>query len=95
MLTPHPSSHLSPFLCGTLVLCCVLLAMASVAQAQTQASCTFKLFQPAFSGGVNDWGTVVGERNRKAAIRYAGGGISYYLPPVLCPVSSSRAITAA
>ena len=80
MLTPHPSSHLSPLLRGRLVLCWLLLAMASVAQAQTQASCTFKLFQPPISSGVNDWGTTVGAVGNKAAIRYAGGGISYYLP---------------
>jgi hypothetical protein len=57
------------------------LSSASFTDAQTQASCTFKLFQPSqVSNGVNDWGTTVGTLNGKAAIRYAGGGISFFLP---------------
>ena len=81
MPTHYSSSHFSPSLRGRLVLCWVLLAMASVAQAQTQASCTFTLFKPQISSGVNDWGTTVGSLGGKAAIRYAGGAVSYYLPP--------------
>jgi hypothetical protein len=64
----------------------LLQPAAPRAQAQTQASCKFKLFKPkisggVISGGVNDWGTVVGSLNGKAAIRYANGVISYYSPP--------------
>lgn len=58
-----------------------VLSLVSFTAAQTQASCTFKLFKPSqISNGVNDWGTTVGTSNRKAAIRYTGGGISYFLP---------------
>jgi len=86
MLAPDTSSQFSAIPCGRIALCWVLLAIASNVQAQTQASCTFNLFplpsQPAYTsliGGVNDWGTVVGSANGRAFIRYAGGGISYYL----------------
>ena len=59
-----------------------ILVLSSVAfnHAQTQASCTFKVFKPAVSSGVNDYGTTVGGLNGKAAIRYANGGITYFMP---------------
>ena len=72
------SYHFYRFLSYAAVL---VLSSVSFLDAQTQASCTFKLFKPAeISLGVNDWGTTVGALNGKAAIRYAGGGISYFLP---------------
>ncbi len=82
MLTLHLSSHFSSFLRGRLALCWLFLMMATVSQAQTQASCTFKLFKPPIFYGVNDWGTVVGVVGAPAvaAIRYSNGSISYYLP---------------
>jgi hypothetical protein len=59
----------------------LVLSPVTFLYAQTQASCTFKLFKPAIASGVNDWGTTVGGLNHKAAIRYAGGGITYFMPP--------------
>ncbi len=73
---PHPSA----LPCLRLALSVVLAA--SAVQAQTKASCTFNFFKPSgISRGVNDWGTTVGAVKFKAAIRYVGGGIVYYLPP--------------
>lgn len=60
----------------------LVLSPLAFTHAQTQASCTFKLFKPAqISDGINDWGTTVGSLNGKAAIRYSGGSISSFLPP--------------
>ena len=60
----------------------LVLAHVSFSDAQTQASCTFKLFKPTeISFGVNDWAPRLEHRNGKAPIRYAGGGIIYFLPP--------------
>lgn len=59
----------------------VVLWSVLFTDAQTQASRTFKLFKPAqISNGINDWGTTVGTLNGKAAVRYSGGGVSYFLP---------------
>jgi hypothetical protein len=61
------------------------------ASAQSQASCTFSIFQlndlQTTVFGVNDYKTVVGEAdftstpNQKGFIRYSGGGVSYYSAP--------------
>ncbi len=65
---------------ATLVLC-----SASLSYSQTQASCTFNLFQaPGQVSGVNDFRTTVGQSSSSAAlgfIRYSGGSISYFSPP--------------
>jgi hypothetical protein len=73
---------------SSLALTIVLLASAAIAQAQTQASCTFKLFQLNPSGknlspnGVNDYSTVVGQSGvDQGFTRFAGGGITYYSVP--------------
>jgi hypothetical protein len=75
----------------SLVLSVFLVLASSAAQAQSQAACTFKLFQlnssnnPSFqANGVNDYGTVVGQAlfsPPKGFIRYAGGGVSYFAAP--------------
>ena len=70
------SHHFSRFLSYTVI----LMSPVSFINAQTQASCTFKVFKPPIASGVNDSGTTVGASNHKAAIRYAGGGISYFMP---------------
>ena len=72
----------------------VLLALATTVEAQTQASCVFKIFQldtdtsntSSSLGGVNDFGTVVGSRfflhgNIQGLIRYSSGGITYFNAP--------------
>jgi hypothetical protein len=72
----------------------LFIVPASLAlQAQTQASCTFKLFQHTTTNGttlspngVNDYGTVVGQAvfssgPAKGFVRYSGGGITYYGAP--------------
>lgn len=87
---------LSPFhrgcLCGVVI---IGLLTLPIIQAQTQASCTFKLFQlnssssthPVTNGvnGVNDFGTVVGEADfantGRAFVRYSGGGVTYFDAP--------------
>ena len=61
------------------------------ASAQTQASCTFSIFQlndlQTTVFGINDYKTVVGEADftsrpsEKGFIRYSGGGVSYYSAP--------------
>ncbi|HXU16107.1 MAG TPA: hypothetical protein VN708_13335 [Terriglobales bacterium] len=67
---------------ATLARFAVLLAMASVAQAQTQASCTFTMLDlPGPSTSINDFGTIVGGAGTKGYIRYAGGGVTYYSVP--------------
>jgi probable HAF family extracellular repeat protein len=65
-----------------------LLALPALAQAQTQASCTFKLFPLNPPGknlspnGVNDYLTVVGQAAvDQGFTRFAGGGINYYSVP--------------
>ncbi len=72
-------SHLQAIF-ATLVLC-----SASLSYSQTQASCTFNLFQaPGQVSGVNDFRTTVGQSSSSAAlgfIRYSGGSISYFSPP--------------
>jgi hypothetical protein len=71
----------------------VFFCLVSVAQsvAQTQASCTFNVFQlsdlQTTVFGVNDSKTVVGEADfastpsEKGFIRYSGGRVSYYSAP--------------
>jgi hypothetical protein len=58
---------------------------ATLSYSQTQASCTFNLFQaPGLVGGVNDFRTTVGQSSSNAAlgfIRYSGGNVSYFSPP--------------
>jgi hypothetical protein len=84
--------------CSLFVLSLFVLLTSSVllfpaANAQTQASCTFKMFRPptGFSGdflplGINHYNTVVGQANTqnqvsaKAFIRFSGGGISLFQP---------------
>jgi hypothetical protein len=60
------------------------------ASAQTQASCTFSIFQlndlQTTVFGINDFKTVVGEADftskpEKGFIRYSGSGVSYYSAP--------------
>jgi hypothetical protein len=74
-----------------LVICIVFIALSPIAQAQTQASCTFHEFTlpstpQIFVTGVNDSGTVVGYAffgkagQFTAFIHYAGGGTTYWLP---------------
>lgn len=87
--------HSGPsFLCRVSILG-LALATSSGAFGQTQASCTFKLFQlnpssstnPFTTGvnGVNDFGTVVGEaafaNTARGFIRYSGGGVVYFDAP--------------
>jgi hypothetical protein len=70
----------------------VLLVLASLSvRAQTNATCTFKLFtlnssnNPQFQpNGINDYGTVVGQAffsPAKGFVRYSGGGVSYFAAP--------------
>lgn len=67
---------------ATLFFC---LAGLPCSQAQTQASCTFTVFQaPGQVNGVNDFRTTVGQRSSNPAsgfIRYSGGGVSYFSAP--------------
>jgi probable HAF family extracellular repeat protein len=67
----------------------VVLFAASIAQAQTQASCSFSFFQTTFftpplsrfgplsPSGINDFGTVVGVAFQTGFIRWANGGFSF------------------
>src|SRR5438477_11659446 len=59
--------------------------LLSTANSQTQATCTFKLFNaPGIASGVNDYGTVVGQSSGNLAegfVRYSNGSVSYYRPP--------------
>ncbi len=86
--------HSTPPSQWTVGLFAVLLALGTTVQAQTQASCVFKIFPLDTStsntasslGGVNDFGTVVGSRffphgNIQGLIRYSGGGITYFSAP--------------
>lgn len=63
----------------------LLLCSASLSFSQTQASCTFNLFQaPGFVNGVNDFHTTVGESSSKpelAFTRFSDGSVSYFSPP--------------
>ncbi len=92
MLTLYTSCLLKS-LVRRFALWCLLLAMVSVAQAQTQASCTFTTFalqSPATGGkvllpsGVNDYATVVGEAldlntyTTQGFTRWSNGGLSFY-----------------
>jgi len=84
-------SSCSALLCRIAIICLIVAAPVG-AFAQTQASCTFKVFQlPSDldqAYGVNDYGTVVGKAlfpypnpPEKGFIRYSNGSVSYYLPP--------------
>ena len=69
----------------------LLVLASSTVQAQTNATCTFKLFtlnsanNPQFQpNGINDYGTVVGQAifsPAKGFIRYSGGGVLYFAAP--------------
>ena len=56
--------------------------VASLSYSQTQATCTFNLFQtPGQVNGVNDFGTTVGQESatpQQGFIRYSGGGFFYF-----------------
>ena len=90
-------TFLKPSLCCFLVVPAFLLAMATItAQAQTKASCTFKLFPLPESRdtsapyGVNDRGTVVGAAVSNSGIerafaRTASGTVTYYRAPNTVP----------
>jgi len=68
----------------TVVVAVVTLA-ASLSYSQTQATCTFTLFQaPGQVNGVNDFHTTVGQSSANIQlgfIRYSGGNVSYFSPP--------------
>ncbi len=85
---------------GRFLFCCVgLLSVAMISlsvsvHAQTQAVCTFKMFNPPsgypggmWPNGINHYNTVVGgvftlnENSEKAFIRYSGGGMTLFSPP--------------
>ena len=76
-------SFLHAFIFSALILVLALPA----AHAQTQASCTFKLFLLNPSGknlvpqGINDYTTVVGKASGQGFTRFANGGITYYSVP--------------
>jgi hypothetical protein len=68
----------------------LVAALALSLRAQTQAKCTFNIFQlndlQTTVFGVNDYGTVVGEADftsspQKGFIRYSGSGVSYFSAP--------------
>ncbi len=72
----------------------ILLATASLAGAQTQASCSFTFFQISFKAGlqltpfgINDFATVVGAVNdpnqqfQTGFIRWANGGVNSFADP--------------
>jgi hypothetical protein len=76
-----------------LILCALItpLAILPIARAQVQASCTYNGFLAAtrsiqYVGGVNDWGTVVGENNdfppstSEGFVYHQDGTIKYYSP---------------
>ncbi len=81
----------SPFrsVCAALFTSAVLVLVSCLGQAQSQASCTFKLFQlnspNGFqANGVNDYGTVVGQAYfspSKGFTRFSSGGVSYFTAP--------------
>lgn len=100
--------HSTPPSQWTVGLFAVLLALGTTVQAQTQASCVFKIFPLDTStsntasslGGVNDFGTVVGSRffphgNIQGLIRYSGGGITYFSAPNGATPTSLTAMTTA
>ena len=64
---------------------CLFVCSATFAYSQTQASCTFSLFQaPELVNGVNDFRTTVGQSSSNPArgfIRYSDGGVSYFTAP--------------
>jgi probable HAF family extracellular repeat protein len=90
-------SHLTTFFSRIALLVTAMVLVAVPGIAQTQASCTFKIFQLAADPtnptlneafGVNDYGTVVGQATFPypappfdGFIRYSNGGVKYYLAP--------------
>ena len=93
MLTRRFSFLLSRFRGGKLGFCWVLMTIAPVAHAQTQASCTFKTFSAfkqtstgtweLFPSGINDYATVVGvaedsNSHAQGFTRWSNGGINFY-----------------
>lgn len=89
--------HSIAFFPRTALLVAAMVLFALPALSQTQASCTFKIFQLAADPmnptlneafGVNDYGTVVGQATFPypappfdGFIRYSNGGVKYYLAP--------------
>lgn len=67
-----------------LVICLVAFTV-TLSYSQTQATCTFTLFQaPGQVNGVNDFHTTVGQSSTHIElgfIRFSGGGVSYFSPP--------------
>lgn len=59
--------------------------VATLSYSQTQATCTFNLFQaPGLVNGVNDFHTTVGQSSANIQlgfIRFSGGGVLYFSPP--------------
>ena len=60
----------------------LVVCAASLSYSQSQATCTFNLFQaPGLVNGVNDFRTTVGENSQipqQAFVRYSGGGFFYF-----------------
>jgi probable HAF family extracellular repeat protein len=89
MPTPWVLFHSSLLLFRRLLLSAMFLAIASAAQAQTQASCSFSFFQTTFFTpplsqfgqffpfGINDFGSVVGGAFQTGFIRWANGGFTF------------------
>jgi hypothetical protein len=83
------------FLLGCMSLLFVITGSLSISvHAQTQAVCTFKMFNPPsgypgglWPNGINHYNTVVGgvytlnENSEKAFIRYSSGGMTLFSPP--------------
>jgi hypothetical protein len=80
------------WLCGLIVSAILLTLTSTAVQAQSQASCNFKLFtlpnsnpKGDFALGINSYGTVVGEfENTNGTeigfIRYSGGHLNFFAP---------------
>ena len=80
----------------------LVAAIAVSLRAQTQAPCTFKIFQlndlQTAVFGVNHYASVVGEADfaatpsEKGFVRYSGGGVRYYSAPnsAISAASASR-----
>lgn len=83
---------------------CALILISVIAEAQTKASCSFKLFQlpestSSLDYGVNDYGTVVGAAacgptTTHGFIRTAGGAVTYYSAPKTGACTSYSGFTA-
>jgi len=82
-----------PFVVLSLIVFVVCFSLLRVANAQTQASCSFTMFSPpsGFSGdflptGINHYNTVVGgayttnQNSEKGFLRFSGGAMSTFAP---------------